>query len=351
MQIELHANARTTPKTRSYIQTSSKSVAELAVELGVTQTTIRRWKARQRVTDGSHVRRNLGQSTSPTEEALITELRRDLGLSLDDIVEVMKRCVNPKLSRSAIHRCLQRLGIERRQIEVLPTASSNRKFDKDITCGFIHIDLKHLSKLQGHASYVFVAIDRASRFVYIEIINIRDARTIASCLEHFLNEFPYPVHTILTDNGSEFTDKFAVDMKGKPEGQPSGNHPFDKICQAHGIKHRLTKPFHPQTNGMVERFNRRLAEALRNHPAVGTNRGKNKFLTHADRNAFLRCVVQDYNRTRLRCLGYVSPIEKIYNLTGHNTKAGIHQRAPSQVVELNPFLLSGRTSGSRPSPG
>ena len=51
-------------------------------------------------------------------------------------------------------------------------------------------------------------------------------------------------------------------MKGKPEGKPSGNHPFDMVCAKTKIDHRLTKPFKPQTNGMVERFNRRIAEAI-----------------------------------------------------------------------------------------
>lgn len=47
MQLTLHANAVTTPKTRAYIQASTASVAELAAELGVNETTIRRWRGRQ----------------------------------------------------------------------------------------------------------------------------------------------------------------------------------------------------------------------------------------------------------------------------------------------------------------
>jgi transposase InsO family protein len=192
---------------------------------------------------------------------------------------------------------------------------------------FIHIDLKHLTRLNNMVAYVFVAIDRATRFVYIEIIEKRDGKTIAACLEHFLAAFPHTVQTIITDNGSEFTDRFAVDKKGKPEGKPSGEHPFDKVCQANGIEHRLIKPFHPQTNGMVERFNRRLAEALREHPSAGTNSGKNRFVSHQERNEFLYGVVDDYNRTRLRCLGYISPIEALHNHAEHNTKAGGHGSA------------------------
>jgi len=130
------------------------------------------------------------------------------------------------------------------------------------------------------------------------------------------------ISTTLTDNGSEFTDRFAVDKKGKPEGKPSGHHPFDNRCRANAIEHRLTKPFHPQTNGMVERFNRRLAEAMRNHPAAGTNRGKNKFISHHQRNAFLHRVVTAYNLTRLQCLRYLYPAEVLHNHTEGNTKVG-----------------------------
>ena len=54
MNIHLHANATTTPKTRQYIQVSHQSVTQLADELGVSEDTIRRWRRRDSVTDGLH---------------------------------------------------------------------------------------------------------------------------------------------------------------------------------------------------------------------------------------------------------------------------------------------------------
>ena len=103
MELKLHANATTTPKTRAYIQASSASVAELAAELGVSEATVRRWKKRSSVEDRSHTPHKLLISLSPLEEGLLGELRRRLWLSLDDLTEVMQRCVNPELSRSSIH--------------------------------------------------------------------------------------------------------------------------------------------------------------------------------------------------------------------------------------------------------
>ena len=111
MNINLHKLATTTPATREYIQTSGKSAPTLPRELGVSLPTVYKWKRCGRIHDGSHVRHNLGQSTSPQHEEIIAELRNRLGLSLDDVVEVMNRCFERRFSRSAIHRCLKRLGL------------------------------------------------------------------------------------------------------------------------------------------------------------------------------------------------------------------------------------------------
>ena len=216
MELNLHANATTTPKVRAYIQRSKKKIAALASELGVSQTTIRRWRARTTVSDRSHTPKKLMISLSPVEEALVCELRTHLQLPLDDIVEVMRRCVNGKLSRSAIHRCLKRHGLSQRPQPDKPAVG----VFQETTVGFIHIDLKHLPALERRKSYAFVAIDRVTRYVYMEIHPKRDAQTSEGFLKRFLAHFPHPVHTILTDNGSEFTDRFAVDKKNKRTTNP-----------------------------------------------------------------------------------------------------------------------------------
>ncbi len=316
MEVNLHANATTTPKTRSYIQRSKRSVAELAIELGVSETTIRRWRGRGSVADRSHTPKTLTTSLSPLEQALVCELRKDLQLPLDDITEVMRRCANPKLSRSAIHRCLKRHDLSRRSKAEKPSIG---RFEQ-AGVGFIHMDLKHLPALERRKSYAFVAIDHATRYVYLEIHLKRDAETAAGFLERFLAHFPYPVRTILTDNGSEFTDRFAVDMKDKPLNKPSGKHIFDKLCAKRGIDHRLTRAYRPQTNGLVERFNRRIVDAIGREPKRGN--AHRLFASHADRDAFLNRFVYDYNRTRLKCLEYLAPLQALSNLPGPNTFAG-----------------------------
>ena len=330
MNVKLHANATTTPRTRAYIQQSLASTASLAREPGVHPRTVARWKARHEVHDRSHVPHRLATAISLWEEALILELRRTLGLPLDDILEAMRRCVNPKLSRSGLHRCLKRHGLSAR---LAPDKAPSLAFETDRPAGFIHIDVKYLPPLNRQRAYAYVAIDRATRFVYLEILRDRRGTTASDFLQRFLASFPLKVHTILTDNGAEFTDRFAVDKKAKPQDRPSGHHPFDRICREGAIRHQLTKPFRPQTNGMVERFNRRLGDHLNRLPQNRVAHHR-RFQSHAERDAYLLAFVADYNQTRLRCLNYQAPAEALAKLTGHNTEAGVH---------VDP--------GPRPSPG
>jgi transposase InsO family protein len=318
MQLRLHANATTTPRIRAYIQKSTAATEALARELGIHRRTVARWKARQDVADRSTRPHRLATTISAWEEALILELRRSLALPLDDIVEAMRRCLNPQLSRSAIHRCLKRHNLSAR---LTPDKAPAAAFQTDTPAGFIHVDVKYLPPLGRRRSYAYVVIDRATRFVYLEILPDRRAATAAGFLARFLDRFPLKVHTVLTDNGSEFTDRFAVDKKGKPHDKPSGTHAFDRLCAARAITHRLTRPFRPQSNGMVERFNRRLGEHLDRMPQ---NRAAHhrRFVDHAERDAYLLTFVADYNRTRLRCLDYQAPAELLAKLTGHKPQRG-----------------------------
>ena len=106
--------------------------------------------------------------------------------------------------------------------------------------------------------YLFVAIDRASRWVYVEILGEKTAKNAAEFLQRLVDKAPFKVQKVLTDNGKEFTDRFCT----AGERDPTGRHRFDRICAHNGIEHRLIQPRHPQTNGMVERFNGRMSEVL-----------------------------------------------------------------------------------------
>jgi|GEM_PF-1538237 len=98
---------------------------------------------------------------------------------------------------------------------------------------------------------------------------------------------------------------------GNVKEKGTGAHPVDSVCIQNDIKHTLTRIRRPQTNGMVERFNRRVNEAIAQKIKINKNSGKNSFYSPEDRNTFLYNFIDGYNKTRLRCLNYQSPINML----------------------------------------
>ena len=103
------------------------------------------------------------------------------------------------------------------------------------------------------------SIDRATRWVLVRILADQTAASARAFLKALHQACPIKITTLLTDNGKEFTDRLFASR----EREPSGHHAFDQLCEQLGIEHRLTKPRTPRTNGMVERFNGRIADVLK----------------------------------------------------------------------------------------
>ena len=138
--------------------------------------------------------------------------------------------------------------------------------------------------------------------LFIEILYYLKDKTPSLLIERFMHNFKCLILRILTDNGFEWSDRCTREIKEKS----TGLHPVDILCRKHNIKHVLTKIRRPQTNGMVERFNRRINEAINMKTKVSRNCS---FSSHDERNSFINDFVFNYNRTRLICLKYNSQIE------------------------------------------
>ena len=263
MEMRLHRRARTTPAVRAEIAASKEPVRALARRLGISEMTVRKWKSRDSVWDRSHTPHRLQTTLSAAQEAIAVELRKTLWIPLDDLLVVLREFVHPELSRSALDRCLRRHGVGNLQ-DLKPKAPNpSHKPFKAYEPGFVHIDVKYLPQMADESSrrYLFVAIDRATRWVFVAIKKDKTARSAAAFLKALHKACPIKIQKILTDNGKEFTDRL---FSGEGR-KATGNHLFDQLCDALGIEHRLTRPRHPQTNGMVERFNGRIADVLTTH--------------------------------------------------------------------------------------
>jgi transposase InsO family protein len=262
MIVRLHKNATTTPAIRAEIQAAPASVSSnaLARKYGRNVGTINRWRGRTTVEDASHRPHQIKATLSAEMEEVVVELRRTLLLGIDDLLVVVREFICPTMSRSALDRLLRRHGVSRLRDLLPQEAPPARKRFKSYDPGFLHIDIKYLPRMadEGKRKYLYVAIDRATRWIHLEILPDKEAETAAGFLRRVIEECPLKIVKLLTDNGPEFTDRF---VHGR-ERTPTGRHVFDKVCAAHGIEHRLIPPWHPQTNGMVERFNGRVTDQL-----------------------------------------------------------------------------------------
>lgn len=263
MMIALHKNARTTPAIRAEIAASSASAASLAQRFGITLATVYKWKNRSSVQDGSHTAHRLQTTLTPAQEHVVVQLRRTLLLPLDDLLAVTREFLCSKASRSGIDRCLRRHGVGNLNALKPATPREPHKRFKSYEPGYLHVDVKYLPQMADETQrrYLFVAIDRATRWVYVAIKSNKTAASAKAFLGALHKACPLKIHKLLTDNGKEFTDRLFASRAR----QPTGQHEFDQLCQALGIEHRLTKPRTPRTNGMVERFNGRIADVLKTH--------------------------------------------------------------------------------------
>lgn len=129
-----------------------------------------------------------------------------------------------------MHRLFQRHGISRLP-EVEGEKPPKKKFRK-YPIGYFPIDIAEVRTQEGKR-YLFVGIDRTSKFAYAQLLTRCGKMEAAQFLRHLIAAIPYHMHTLLTDNGIPFThrakDRYAF------------MHLFDRVC----IEHRLTRPGHP----------------------------------------------------------------------------------------------------------
>src|SRR4028119_1512589 len=228
----VHPNARTTPAVRAEIARSSEPSGVLAQRYSVSTETIRKWRKRgpDACQDRSARPHKLPWKASEEERAIVCALRRATGFPLDDLTFVVTHFL-PHLNRDAVYRILKAEGLNR-----LTPADRTRKPHsafKEYEVGFVHMDVNHRPKLQdrdgvSRKRYLYVVIDRASRYVHLAV---KDDETTASAVAFLKEAFaalPFRVTHVLTDRGSCFV---ADD--------------FEAFCRGLKVEHRTTRPYTP----------------------------------------------------------------------------------------------------------
>jgi len=217
------------------------------------------------------------------ERALVCTLRRTTNFPLDDLTFIVCHFL-PHLNRDSIWRILKAEGLNRRTKLTTDKPAKGQGTFRDYDLGFVHIDIKHLPKLQTsdgerRKRFLFVAIGRCSRCVHLAVKDDETEKSAIAFLREAAAAFPFRLTHVLTDNGSCFTPAFA------------------KACAELGAQYRHTKPRTPQTNGMVERFNGRVSSEV-----LGIN-----IYSHRGLEQLLRGFNQAYNARRQRVLDASTP--------------------------------------------
>jgi len=318
--MKLHANARTCPHSRrlvvSRVLGEGWTLAAAAEAAGVSVRTISKWLCRYReegeqgLLDRCSAPGSVPLRTDEARVAVIAGLRR-LRMTGAEIAETLA------MPASTVSGILTRIGLGKLW-RLEPFEPANR-YEKQRPGELVHVDVKKLGRISGGAGhritgnrrrqgssshsaratgweYVHVAIDDATRLVYVEVLDDEKAVTAVGFLRRAIAHFAafgITVERLMTDNGSAYRATIHA-----------------LACKALGIKHLRTRPYRPRTNGKAERFIRTLLGGW----AYGAI-----YHDSAERQRALAGWLDYYNRRRPhRSLGRQAPLERLHTLNRNN---------------------------------
>ncbi|MFC5035085.1 IS481 family transposase [Streptomyces sp. DSM 41987] len=315
-----HRNARLTVHGRRLLIeriVSGRPVAHVAAEMGISRATAHKWVRRWRAEGeaGLHDRSSRPHTTphrTPAAvEARVCALRQARKLGPARIGPILG------LPASTVHRILTRHHLHRLAWLDRPTGTLIRRYERERPGELIHIDVKKLGRIPdggGHKvrgreagrpirgmgfDYVHSAVDDHSRLAYSEIHPDEKVATCAGFLARaaaFFHQHGIDrIERVLTDNAWSYRKGLA----------------WKAVLADLGATGKLTRPYRPQTNGKVERFNRTLADEwayLR------------PYTSNDERTAALPDFLHTYNHHRGHtALGGNPPITRANNPAGQYT--------------------------------
>lgn len=221
-----------------------------------------------------------------------------------------------RLNPATVHRVLTRYRLARLAHLDRATGQVVRRYEHSAPGELIHVDIKKLGNIPdggGHKalgraagrknrsgtgySYLHNAVDDHSRLAYSEILTDERKETAAAFwtrANEFFAQAGVTVQRVMTDNGACYK-----------------SHPWRDVLAQAGITHKRTRPYRPQTNGKVERFNRTLLDEWAY---------ARPYRTEQERRDAYPTWLHTYNHHRGHtALAGKPPASRVPNLTGQNT--------------------------------
>ena len=312
----MHANAPLTPEGRLRLCSriaEGWTVAAAAESMNISRQCAHKWWRRFQLEgldglrDRSSRPHRSPHQTSPRLERRIVALRQSRKIGPARLAGIVG------VPASTVHRVLVRHGCNRLRWMDRTTGRVIRRIETSRTGELVHIDVKKLARIPpggGHKvhgrpaavmhkrvgyTHIHTAIDAYSRLAYSEFAG--NENTI-NCVAFFARAVAWfaergiTIERILTDNGNGY-----VSRKWK------------QLCAELGIRHTRTRPYHPATNGKVERFNRTLLDEW----AYARS-----WTSDAQRARALDRWLHRYNHHRYHTAIGGPPAGRVTNLAGHN---------------------------------
>jgi len=275
-----HANATTTPEMRAFIHQSDLPTAVLARLLKISESTVRKWRQRESLSDASHTPKQLNTTLSEAQEYVVVELRTRLLLSLDELLAVCKQFINPHVSRAGLQRCLKRHGVSRlanmensgevinadnplysshnmpvqvtledmleHQVllsEISPQAMREvlNRTNKLSEYEVVQVKVTQLPDFFNRKSTngtktdsglkqqpkrrLLVANDPSSGWVYVDIYDGNEADAASRYMSYVLTKAPFHIRRILAGNYTEFLSRFRLLNNAVNSAADDANHP------------------------------------------------------------------------------------------------------------------------------
>ncbi|MFD9083325.1 IS481 family transposase [Streptomyces erythrochromogenes] len=325
-----HRNARLTVHGRRILVErvlAGRPVAHVAAEMGISRPTAHKWVRRWRAEGDAGLRDRSSRPgrtphrTPAATEAEVCRLRTDRKLGPARIGPILG------LPASTVHRILARHGLNRLAFLDRPTGRIIRRYERAGPGELVHVDIKKLGNIPDGGgwrvvgrtagdrnrqattdqrrsatpvigySYVHSAVDDHSRLAYSEVLTDERQHTAIGFWRRanaFFTAHGITVERVLTDNGACYKSKL-----------------FTQALRAAGIAHKKIRPYRPQTNGKVERFNRTLLDEWAYQRPYHSNN---------ERTAALADFLHTYNHHRCHtALDGNPPISRINNAPGQYT--------------------------------
>lgn len=312
-----HANARLTPHGRQLLVNrvirDGWTVATTAEAAGVSRATVYKWLRRWRdegpdgLLDRTSRPHSCPRRLSPTVEARILLARRRRRWGPHQLAYYLG------VPRSTAYKVLVRHGVNRLSAFDRPTGKPIR-YVRDRPGELLHVDVKKLGRIpdgggwrvhgrQGHHNTrqgwdkLHIAVDDHSRLAFVQVHNDEKGTTCAAFIRDaiaWFAEHGITIERVMTDNAKNYVI----------------SRDFQKALADHGVTHKRTRAFRPQTNGKVERFNRTLVEEFAYARVFTSNQARLDALPRW---------VRYYNRRRRHTgLHGHTPYETVDNVCGKN---------------------------------